>query len=233
MKKYEDTATPRYRPQRNPLSRLNPPPSLKGGTSRLTTIQVGLFTQWLQAESLGDDQRAEYLAGVFPEPLAGAFTAWVAADPQANPDVPRTPFAMPEYAIPEEAGAAAADAGADGKFTDALGFNQRSDDYTRLTVLFAAVLFFGSLSGRGALAQCPERLPRTGRGADAVRHRLRDLLPEARVSPRARRFQPARPLLIRSTPNTRNRTAMTASLCAASQPLSSLSVVLALSPPRR
>jgi hypothetical protein len=72
----------------------------------------------------------------------------VAADPQANPDVPRTLFAMPEYAIPEEAEAAAADARADAKFIDALAFNQRSDNYTILTLLFAAVLFFGSLSGR-------------------------------------------------------------------------------------
>ena len=121
---------------------------LDGDANRVATIQVGLFTQWLQAASLEDDTRAEYLASVFPEPLASAFTAWVAADPQANPDVPRTPFAMPEYAIPEEAKAAAADARADAKFTEALASNQRSDNYTILTVLFAAVLFFGSLSGR-------------------------------------------------------------------------------------
>jgi hypothetical protein len=121
---------------------------LDGDANRVATIQVGLFTQWLQAESLGDDKRADYLAGVFPEPLATAFTAWVAADPQANPDVPRTPFAMPEYDIPEEAKAAGADARADAKFADALASNQRSDNYTILTVLFAAVLFFGSLSGR-------------------------------------------------------------------------------------
>lgn len=121
---------------------------LDGDANRVATIQVGLFTQWLQADSLGDDKRSAYLASVFPEPLASAFTAWVAADPKANPDVPRTPFAMPEYAIPQEAEAAAADARADAKFTEALASNQRSDNYTILTVLFAAVLFFGSLSGR-------------------------------------------------------------------------------------
>lgn len=121
---------------------------LDGDANRVATIQVGLFTQWLQAESAEDATRAEYLAGVFPEPLASAFTAWVAADPQANPEVPRTPFAMPEFAIPEEAEAAVADARADARFADALAFNQRSDNYTILTVLFAAVLFFGSLSGR-------------------------------------------------------------------------------------
>lgn len=121
---------------------------LDGDANRVATIQVGLFTQWLQAQSQEDDKRAEYLASVFPEPLARAFDAWVAADPLANPEVPGTPFAMPEYAIPEEAEAAAADARADAKFVDALAFNQRSDNYTILTVLFAAVLFFGSLSGR-------------------------------------------------------------------------------------
>lgn len=121
---------------------------LDGDANRVATIQVGLFTQWLGAVSQEDATRAEYLASVFPEPLATAFTAWVAADPQANPDVPRTPFAMPEFAIPDEAAAAAADARADARFVDALAFNQRSDNYTILTVLFAAVLFFGSLSGR-------------------------------------------------------------------------------------
>ena len=121
---------------------------LDGDANRVATIQVGLFSQWVRAFGAGDEREAKYLVSVFPEPLATAFTAWEAADPQANPDVPRTPFAMPEYAIPQEAQAAEADARADAKFADALAFNQRSDNYTVLTVLFAAVLFFGSLSGR-------------------------------------------------------------------------------------
>lgn len=121
---------------------------LDGDANRVATIQVGLFSQWVRAFGAGDEREAKYLVSVFPEPLATAFTAWEAADPQANPDVPRTPFAMPEYAIPQEAEAADADARADAKFTDALAFNQRSDNYTVLTVLFAAVLFFGSLASR-------------------------------------------------------------------------------------
>ena len=121
---------------------------LDGDANRVASIQVGLFTQWVRAFADGDDRETQYLESVFPEPLATAFQAWKAADPQANPDVPRTPFAMPEYRIPAEAQALAADARADGKFTDALAFNQRSDNYTILTVLFAAVLFFGSLTAR-------------------------------------------------------------------------------------
>lgn len=121
---------------------------LDGDANRVATIQVGLFSQWVRAFGAGDEREADYLVSVFPEPLATAFTAWEAADPQAHPDVPRTPFAMPEYAIPQEAQAEAADARADAKFAQALTFNQRSDNYTVLTVLFAAVLFFGSLAGR-------------------------------------------------------------------------------------
>ncbi len=121
---------------------------LDGDANRVASIQVGLFTQWVRAFADGDDRETQYLESVFPEPLATAFQAWKAADPQANPDVPRTPFAMPEYRIPAEAQALAADARADGKFADALAFNQRSDNYTILTVLFAAVLFFGSLTAR-------------------------------------------------------------------------------------
>ena len=121
---------------------------LDGDSNRVASIQVGLFSQWVRAFAAGEEREADYLVSVFPEPLSAAFTAWEAADPKANADVPRTPFGMPEYAIPQEAEAKAADARADAKFTDALAFNQRSDNYTILTVLFAAVLFFGSLSGR-------------------------------------------------------------------------------------
>jgi hypothetical protein len=121
---------------------------LDGDANRVATIQVGLYTQWVRAFAEGSQREVDYFESVFPEPLATAFRAWEAADPQANPDVPRTPFAMPEYQIPADAEAAAADARADAKFSDALAFNQRSDNYTVLTVLFAAVLFFASMAGR-------------------------------------------------------------------------------------
>jgi hypothetical protein len=42
----------------------------------------------------------------------------------------------------------AADQRADTRFADALKFNQRADNYTILTVLFALVLFFAAASTR-------------------------------------------------------------------------------------
>ena len=116
--------------------------------NRKATIQVSLYTQWLQAYDTQDEQLATFLAARFPQPLATAFPAWLATDPFGNTDAPATPFEMQEYAIPELAEAAAADARADEKYVEALRNNQRSDNYTVLTVVFATVLFFAAVSGR-------------------------------------------------------------------------------------
>jgi hypothetical protein len=116
--------------------------------NRQQSIQVALFTQWLQAHQADDVELRTFLEERFPEPLASALPAWVATQPLENPDAPATPFDMPEYVIPELALAEASDARADAKFTQALRNNQRGDNYTALTVGFAAVLFFTAMSGR-------------------------------------------------------------------------------------
>ena len=121
---------------------------LENVSNRKQTIQVSLFGQWLQAYQDDDSQLTTFLQERFPEPLATAFPAWLATQPLKNPDAPATPFEMDEYAIPETAQAAAADAAADAKFNQALRNNQRGDNYTVLTIGFAAVLFFAALSGR-------------------------------------------------------------------------------------
>ncbi|MBT0995091.1 hypothetical protein KIN34_12450 [Cellulomonas sp. DKR-3] len=121
---------------------------LEADANRKQSIQVSLFTQWLQAYQAQDAQLTEFLEDRFPEPLATALPAWVATKPLQNPDAPATPFEMPEYVIPELGLAQAADARADAKFDEALRNNQRGDNYTVLTVGFAAVLFFAAMSGR-------------------------------------------------------------------------------------
>ena len=83
----------------------------------------------------------------FPEPLATAHEDWLAAGGSST-DTPTSPFDQPSYVLPEQREAAAADDRADGRFAAALANNQRSDNYTILTVLFAGVLFFTAMSGR-------------------------------------------------------------------------------------
>jgi len=120
----------------------------EGVANRVQTIQVGLFTQWLQAEAAGDQRVMDYLAARFPEPLQTAFVAWQATQPSTNVHAPSSPFVMPEYDIPELSAAKAADHRADMKFAEALRNNQRGDNYTFLAVAFASVLFFAAMSGR-------------------------------------------------------------------------------------
>lgn len=116
--------------------------------SRKLTVQVSLFTQWLEAYQAGDTELSTFLLGRFPEPLATVFPEWLESRPLKNPDAPSTPFEMEQYVIPESLEAAAADATADRKFREALRNNQRGDNYTVLTIGFAAVLFFAALSER-------------------------------------------------------------------------------------
>lgn len=121
---------------------------LDNDANRRITVQVQLFTQWLQARQNHDQRLADFLEQRFPEPLATAFPAWVATRPLTNEDAPASPFDMKEYQVPEANQAKAADARADSKFATALRDNQRGDNYTALTIAFATVLFFAALSGR-------------------------------------------------------------------------------------
>lgn len=123
--------------------------------NRKQSIQVSLFGQWLTAYQGGDEELADFLEERFPEPLATAFPVWLDSQPLKNPDAAATPFELEEYAIPEAAEAAAAEERAGEKFDEALRNNQRGDNYTVLTIAFAAILFFGAMAGRmkGARAQ--------------------------------------------------------------------------------
>ena len=49
----------------------------EGEANRQSTIQVSLYTSWVQAQSSGDTKLADYLQGNFPEPLASATNAWL------------------------------------------------------------------------------------------------------------------------------------------------------------
>ena len=120
----------------------------EGVANRKMNVQVTLFSQWAAAYAADDTVLADFLADRFPEPLATTFPAWLASKPLQNADAAATPFDLPEYKIPELALAKAADARADAKFAQALANNQRGDNYTVLTVAFAAVLFFAAMSGR-------------------------------------------------------------------------------------
>lgn len=113
---------------------------------------LDVFGIYVQALASDDQALADFAEQRFSDAFRPAFDEWIAMKPLQNPDAPKSPFALDSYRPPGQQEAADADARADELFRTALRNNQRGDNYTLLTVLFALVLFFTSVSGRPTLA---------------------------------------------------------------------------------
>lgn len=100
-----------------------------------------IYTQWVLAEEDGRAELVDFIEARFSPEFAVAFDAWNEQGRTAD-----GPFAMDEYVPPGQVEAEHLSARADDKFDEALRNNQRGDDYSLLTVLFALVLFFAALS---------------------------------------------------------------------------------------
>jgi hypothetical protein len=120
---------------------------LDGAGNVRISNHIGLWSQWATAVGEGNSEVADFLVERFPEPLATAHQDWLAAG-GVGPGGPASPFDMPSYVVPEKVEAATWEGRAGDRFAAALQNNQRSDNYTILTVLFAAVLFFTAMSTR-------------------------------------------------------------------------------------
>ena len=82
-----------------------------------------------------------------------AFQAWLATDPLHNPHAPLGPAYMPEYKLPQQAQATALDRAATAKFTEGSHAGEISDNYIRITVFLAAVLFLVGIGSTFKLHQ--------------------------------------------------------------------------------
>lgn len=121
---------------------------LDGTANQRTALQVDLWVQWVDAVGNDNPTLAKEIADRFPEPLAAAHEEWLETDPNSLKNDATSPFEMPSFVVEERVLAQEADERADAKFAEALRNNQRGDNYTLLTVLFASVLFFTAMSGR-------------------------------------------------------------------------------------
>ena len=102
-----------------------------------------IWTQWVLADANANTSLKTYIEQRFSPELRTAFDAWNDGDRAAQ-----GPFAVPEYVPPGTKEATRLSDEADAKFSAALASNQRGDDYTLLTVLFALVLFLTAMSQR-------------------------------------------------------------------------------------
>ncbi|PYK63096.1 MAG: hypothetical protein DME50_18145, partial [Verrucomicrobia bacterium] len=84
----------------------------------------------------------------FPPDVRKAYDAWLAQKPFENPNAAPHPFVPKLYEVPGTREAAEANAKAANSLQEARNAGTVSGQYLANTVLFAAVLFFASASGK-------------------------------------------------------------------------------------
>ena len=113
--------------------------------TQLQTIDLGIFTTFVEASFRGDKKLADFTLMRFRPEARKAVDAWLQTDPFNNPNAPVRPLAMAEYALPEREAAKHADEEQARMLAAAQQASRSSDEYVLLTVRFAAVLFFGGI----------------------------------------------------------------------------------------
>jgi hypothetical protein len=105
------------------------------------------FNAWFTAWVAGDERAQQLATRRFTDEFAVAFDAWIATDPANNPDAPKGPTYMPEYVQPDLAVAEEETHLADEAYESGAKAGEDADDYVRITVLLASVLFLVGISG--------------------------------------------------------------------------------------
>lgn len=123
----------------------------KAGEVKLTAEQTrnfdsSTFNTWYVAYAVGNKTAMRIAEHRFRPEFGVAFDAWRATNPETNLDAPRGPTFMPQYEEPGLAEATALGAAADLAFTKGTEAGKTSDDYIRVTVFLASVLFLIGLS---------------------------------------------------------------------------------------
>ena len=118
----------------------------------LRNFDASTFNAWFIAFTLNSPQKEAIAVHRFRPQFLVAFNAWMATDPLHNPHAPPGPTYMPQYKLPEQAQANALDNESAAKFQAGNQAALISDNYVRITVFLAAVLF---LVGIGSSFKLP------------------------------------------------------------------------------
>jgi hypothetical protein len=104
-------------------------------------FDASTFNTWFAAYT-SDNPRGQAVAERrFRPEFKVAFDAWMATDPLHNPHAPPGPTYMPQYRLADQAEAEALDRAAEAKSAAGDHAGLVGDDYIRITVFLAAVLF--------------------------------------------------------------------------------------------
>ena len=109
------------------------------------------FDAWFSAYTVGNKQAMALAERRFRPEFRVAFDAWRATDPEHNPHAPKGPTYRPQYRQPRVQVANALDAQATKAFADGSDAGETSDEYVRVTVFLASVLFLVGISTQFAI----------------------------------------------------------------------------------
>jgi hypothetical protein len=123
-------------------------PRASNTPGQLTQIDIGLFTNWVNAFATDNLKLADFYEQRFRPEFKPAFEAWIATEPRNNPGAPPSPFSMPEYQVSLAEEAIQLEAEAARTFDEGKVANQTSDDYILNTVILASVLFLSGIASR-------------------------------------------------------------------------------------
>ncbi len=107
----------------------------------LRNFDASTFNAWFIAFTLNSPQKEAIAVRRFRPQFLVAFNAWMATDPLHNPHAPPGPTYMPQYKLPVQAQSNAFDNQADAQFNAGNAAALTGDNYVRITVFLAAVLF--------------------------------------------------------------------------------------------
>jgi hypothetical protein len=107
----------------------------------LRNFDSSTFQSWFTAYVQGNPSAEAVAIRRFRPEFKVAFDAWRATNPDTNPNAPPGPTYMPEYEQPQKDQAEALDHTADETFASGEEAGGYADDYVRITVILAAVLF--------------------------------------------------------------------------------------------
>ena len=111
-----------------------------------TMIDVMMFTEYVNAVNNDDKKLSDFYFERFRPDFKPAVQSWLDTNPFDNPNAPPHPFVMKEYKRTFAEQAEQKLKIAESKMDEAQQANQNSDNYVLFTVIYASILFLGSIA---------------------------------------------------------------------------------------
>jgi hypothetical protein len=119
---------------------------------QLRTYDASTFNAWFTAYTLGDRNKMQIAERRFRPDYLVAFVAWLKTHPATNPNAPPGPAYMPQYHVRQQLQGHLFDKSADDHTSAGEDAGAHEDQYIRVTVVLAGVLFLVGIGSTFTIA---------------------------------------------------------------------------------